>query len=263
MHWSRLLLLAAMVAGCGRQATTEARVAHKPPRDSMYVLYPFATVDSTAAAAIAAATSDDRGVVIPITAAAPVGLPRNLEVSADPDSTANVIAYVDFYAMPDGGWSDSLRSVTPNLFGQLTRAGHEDYGLPFDSLFGAWARVTYGYSAEGREHKGWVHLKKDSVGVVTYDQIMMQYQSWFADPASVTLYDQPNGRAVPPFPFELGYSMRVVSATPEWIGVHLVVPDTTECSGNPSAPVRGRALLYLRRESSNPQKQIWSAVAGC
>jgi hypothetical protein len=264
MHWSRLLFVAALVAACDRQATPEeAKVAHKPARDSMHVLYPFATVDSTAAAAIAAATADDRGVVIPIITAAPIGLPRNLEVSSDPDSTANVIAYVDFYARPDGGWSDSLRSVTPNLFGQLTRAGHEDYGLPFDSLFGAWARVTYGYTADGREHKGWVHLKKDSVGVVTYDQIMMQYQSWFADPASVVLYDQPNGRVVPPFPFELGYSMRVVSVTPEWIGVHLVVPDTTECSGNPSAPVRGRALLYLRRESSNPQKQIWSAVAGC
>jgi hypothetical protein len=259
-----LLVVAALVTACDRQAAPEqARVAHKPPRDSMHVMYPFATVDSTAAAAIAAATSDDQGVVIPIITSAPIGFPRNLEVSSEPDSTASIVAYVDFFANPDGGWTDTLRAVTPNLFGQLTRAGHEDYGLPYDSLVGAWARVIYGYTADGREHKGWVQLKKDSVGVITYDQLMMQYQTWFADPASVVLYDQPNGKPVN-LPLEHGsYSLRVVSVSPEWIGVQIVVPDTTECSGNPAAPVRGRALLFLRRESSNPQKQLWSAVAGC
>src|SRR5688572_8415896 len=187
MHWSRIVLLLGVVAACERSQTAEeVQPAAKPARDSMHVLYPFATVDSSAAAAIAAATSDDRGVVIPIITQAPIGVPRNLEVSSEPDAAANVVAYVDFYPMAEGGWRDTLRAVTPNLFGQLTRAGHEDYGVPFDSVAGTWARVIYGYTADGREHKGWVQLKQDSVGVLTYDQLMMQYQSWFADPGSVT-----------------------------------------------------------------------------
>lgn len=258
------VVLACALGACeGAGDGEQARVALKPARDSMHVLYPFATVDSSAAAAIAAATADDRGVVIPVITSAPVGFPRNLEISSAPDSTANVVAYVDFFANAEGGWTDTLRALTPNLFGQLTRAGHDDYGLPFDSVAGSWAQVIYGYTADGREHKGWIHLKQDSVGLITYDQMMMQYQSWFADPGSVTLYDRPGGTVVPPFPFELGYSMQVVSVSPEWIQVKLVVPDTTECSGDPKATVRGRALLWLKRESNNPQRQIWSAVAGC
>ena len=263
MHWSRIIVFAGVVAACERSEAPEAaQPAAKPARDSMHVLYPFATVDSSAAAAIAAATSDDRGVVIPIITQAPIGVPRNLEISSEPDAAANVVAYVDFYSMAEGGWRDTLRAVTPNLFGQLTRAGHEDYGLPFDSVTGAWARVIYGYTADGREHKGWVQLKQDSVGAITYDQMMMQYQSWFADPGSVTFYDQPNGNVVN-FPLDAGYSMQVVNLSGPWIGVRVVVPDTTACSGDPSARVQRRALLWVKRVSNNPQRQIWSAVAGC
>lgn len=264
MRWSKFLFPMLVLAACERgvPAPEQVQAAPKPVRDSMHVLYPFATVDSSAAAAIAAASADDRGVLIPVITNAPIGLPRNLEISSEPDAAANVVAYVDFFAVPDGGWSDTLRSVTPNLFGQLTRAGHEDYGLPFDSVSGQWARVIYGYTAGGREHKGWVQLKQDSVGVITYDQMMMQYQSWFADPGSVTLYDQPNGTPVN-FPLDQGYSMQVVNLSGPWIGVRLTVPDTTACSGDESAPVRARALLWVRRVNNNPQGQIWSAVAGC
>lgn len=228
----------------------------------MHAVQPFADLDSAAGAAIATAMADDRGIVFPVMAAPPTGTPPGMVLREDGDEEAPIVAYLDFQARPEGGWSDAMRAVKPDLYGQLTRVSHDDYGMPADSVRAGWARVIYGYTRAGEEQRAWVRLKRDSVQLATYDSLMTAYPSWFTDPSAVTFYEQPNGPAKT-FPLEPSYGLSVQAVLGPWIRVHVTVPDTTECSGDPAAIVERRATLWVPRVNKNKQRQIWSAVAGC
>jgi hypothetical protein len=263
MRLRNLMLLVLAVSACeqtdrGRDAGATGQAA---PAE-LHVVKPFADLDSASGAAIARAMADDRGVVFGAQATWRNGVPPNLVVRAQPDPAAPVVARLEFHGQGAGGWIDTLRAAQPDLFGQLTRASHEEYGLASDSVRNGWARVVYGYARDGAEHRGWVELQPDSLQLASYDSLMLTYPSWFTEPAAVTFHRQPNG-AVAAFSLEPSYSVHPQSVIGPWIRVHVVVPDTTTCSGDPAAPVQRSATLWVRRVNDNGQRQLWSAVAGC
>lgn len=214
--WILVLLLSA----CADRPPEAGQTTTPPPpeRSTMHAVLPFADLDSAAGAAIAAVMADDRGIVYPVSGAPPTGTPGGLVIRQDRNAGAQIVAYLDFHSGSDGGWTDTLRATVPDLYGQLARAGHEDYGLAADSVHDGWARVIYGYLLSGEEQRGWVRLKRDSVQLATYDSLMMQYSSWFANPAAVTFYQQPNGPTTT-FSLDPSYAMSVQAVLGPWIRV--------------------------------------------
>jgi hypothetical protein len=193
---------------------------------------------------------------------------HELVVRQKPSAAAPIVAYVGIVERADG--SHSIYAANePNLIGELERVSHEEYGLVADLVRGDWVRTVYGYTRRGEVRRGWVHLVPGQAEYKSYDRQILDHLTWFEKPATVELFDRPNGRRIR---FSLrataadpagDYLLEVLSIRGSWIEVKLTVPDIDPCSGNPEAKVERRTRAWVRRYDRHGRYQIAYAPAGC
>ena len=188
--------------------------------------------------------------------------PAELTILNDTSHEVQTIARLRFYALPDGGMTDTLWVRRPDLFGDLERATHEHYGLQASSRHGGWARVNYAYDADGVAQEGWVQIVPGKVHYASYDSLMQSVSTDFSDPAAARFYDRPGGTGVR-VSLEPSHALKVLEPRAGWIRIILTVPDTTECTGDPNATVTRRDTVWVPRVNASGRRQLVSAVAGC
>ena len=237
-----------------------------------FAVAPLADLNELETGAIQRARGDDLGVVYVPGTAFRAGDAAELIIRADSNGRAPIVSYINFVNMPDGGWHTVHAANTPALFGELERAGHEDYGLPGQKMSERWARVVYAYDRAGKEQTGWIRLHTDTVKYMAYDAQLVEFDAHFTQPDSVQFFDAPNGS---PVPFALirrdaqtresadDYTVRVLRVQDGWYHVRVAVPDTSPCTGDEKAKVARRADLWVARTNRSGRRQMWAAVAGC
>jgi hypothetical protein len=190
-----------------------------------------------------------------------------LVVRQDPSPAAPVVAYVGVVQQPDGLHSIHAANER-DLIGELERVSHEEYGLVADRVQRGWARAVYGYTRTGQVRRGWVQLMPGRAAYKSYDEQILEHATYFANPDRVELFERPNGRRIR-FPLEraadgtIDYELTVLSIKGPWIEVQLTVPDTSGCSGDPTAQVKRRARAWVRRHDRRGRYQIAYGAGGC
>jgi hypothetical protein len=256
-------------------AATDSFAAKVMSADSIapgyYAVQPLADLTELENEQITRARGDDRGVVYSPAGSWSGNHPPDLIIRSDSSVTAPMVSYVKYESMSDGGWRSVHAANQPQLFADLERAGHEEYGLPGERLSERWARVIYAYTRTGQEQTGWVQLKPDTLVFTAYDEQLFDFDVHFAHPDSVEFFDRPQGNRVP---FSLtttdsvtgenpDYTLRVLELRDDWIRVAVSVPDTAACGGDENAKVTRRADVWVMRVNRRGQRQLWAAVAGC
>jgi len=200
-----------------------------------------------------------KGVVVP---AFGEGVPQELNVLNDTVYEIQTVARVRFYPSEAGGWSDTIWTRAPDLYAQLLRATHEDYGLPVTAVHGRWLRVDYAYAADGSPRAGWVYLAPGRAMYHDRDAQLREFSTTLANPDSAELVLTPGGRPLR-VDMSAGYTLRVLRIEDEWIQVLLMRPDTSACTGNEGLRVTRRDTVWVRRFDARGMRQLTSAVAGC
>ena len=261
----RVLPLVVVVAGCQQQSDNQPATALRPapatvsaePR--LHPVQPQFQLRDSAAEAAERAEARALGIVYSMFADT---LPAELAVLNDTSGEVRTVARVRFYQMASGGWADTIWANQPGLYGTLTRASHEEYGLQTLGVSGNWAQAIYAYNEAGDPQLGWVRLVPRRVQHVAYDSLLFQYTSDLLNPDAAVFYDKPEGKPVK-VSLEPNYSLDVLQVAGEWIRIALAVPDTAECTGDPSATVARRDTVWVPRINKNGYRQLYSAVAGC
>ena len=199
------------------------------------------------------------GVVVPVYGER---APRELAVTNDTVYEVQTIARLRFYPRPDGGWTDTLFAREPNLFHQLVRATHEDYGLPVVARHGEWLRVHYAFAADGSPMAGWVRLAEGQTAYHDVNEQMSEFSTSLADANNTEFFRQPNGQRVQ-VDLRPTHMLEVLRIDGDWIQVALLRPDTTPCTGDPQLHVRAGDTVWVRRYNAQGRRQLHSAVAGC
>jgi hypothetical protein len=261
----------ASAASAVGDTTTPAVITADTILPGFFAVQPLADLNALENDRIARARGDDIGVVYAPGTAWRVSGPAELIIRSDSNERATIVSYVNFVNMPDGGWRTVHAGRDSAVFGDLERAGHEDYGLPGQQINERWARVVYGYNRAGEERSGWIRLHTDTVKYTAYDAQLFEFDTRFTNPDSVEFFDAPNGNPVP-FPLTRrdatgesadDYTVRVLRVQDGWYHVRVAVPDTAPCTGDEQAKVTRRADLWVTRTNRSGRRQMWAAVAGC
>jgi hypothetical protein len=200
-----------------------------------------------------------RGVVVP-TYVRPA--PRELSVINDTMREISTLARVRFYPLPDGGWSDTIWTREPNLYGGLIRATHDDYGLPVLSRHGEWLRVAYAFAADGSTRAGWVRLVPGKLVYHDVDRQLLEFSTSLVQPEGTEFFAAPNGPQVH-VDLAPSHTLQVVRIGGDWIQVVIMRPDTSACTGDESLQVLARDTVWVRRYDATGKRQLQSAIAGC
>lgn len=199
------------------------------------------------------------GVVVPVYGEA---APQELSVVNDTAYEIQTIARVRFYLSPDGGWTDTLWTKEPNLYGGLIRATHEDYGLPVVGIRGRWLRVHYAYTEHGSPRQGWVRLVPGKSVYHDRDRQMFEFSTSLVDAAKTEFFGNPRGERVRVDPGS-SHTLQVVRVAGDWIQIVLAQPDTSACTGDEDQKVTRRDTVWVRRFDTQGKRQLTSAIAGC
>lgn len=199
------------------------------------------------------------GVVVPVYGEA---APQELSVVNDTAYEIQTIARVRFYPSADGGWTDTLWTKEPNLYGGLIRATHDDYGLPVVGIRGRWLRVHYAYSEDGSPREGWVRLVPGKSVYHDRDRQMFEFSASLVDPAETEFFGSPRGERVRVDPGS-SHTLQVVRIDGDWIQIVLAQPDTSACTGDEDRKVTRRDTVWVRRFNMQGKRQLTSAIAGC
>lgn len=200
-----------------------------------------------------------KGVVVPTYGQV---TPQELNVVNDTSYEIRTIARVRFYPLPDGGWTDTTWTSEPDLYTELVRATHDDYGLPVTEIRGRWLRVYYAFAEDGSPRSGWVHLVPGKSIYHDRDRQLFEFSSSLADSAGTEFFATPDGQPVA-VDLRPSYTLSVLRVEKDWIQVVLMRPDTSACTGNENYRVARRDTVWLRRYNASGKRQLTSAIAGC
>ena len=199
------------------------------------------------------------GVVVPTYGEA---APQELSVVNDTAYEIQTVARLRFYPRADGGWTDTLWTREPSLYGGLIRATHDDYGLPVVAVKGRWLRVHYAFAADGAARSGWVQLVPNKSVYHDRDRQMFEFSTDLADASSTEFYATPRGARVA-LDLTPSHTLRVLRVADGWIQVVLMRPDTSPCTGDEGLRVARRDTVWVRRFNAQGKRTLTSAVAGC
>ncbi len=258
-------LLAALLFACQpapdeRPATAARDAVAMPAAQIRFHPAPgLSELGPEASAVVSRHREQAKGVVVPAYTRV---VPDELTVLNDTAHEVQTIARVRFYPRSDGGWTDTVWTRETNLFSNLLRATHEDYGLPVVSRQGAWLRVHYAYAADGTPRAGWVRLADGKTAYHDWDQQMFDFSTSLAQPETTEFYSAPNGAQVQ-MDLPSSHTLQVLRVAGDWIQVQLMQPDTSACTGDETLTVRRRDTVWVRRYNTQGLRQLQSAFAGC
>jgi hypothetical protein len=199
------------------------------------------------------------GVVVPTYGEA---APQELSVVNDTAYEIQTIARLRFYPRDDGGWTDTLWTREPGLYGGLIRATHEDYGLPVTEVRGRWLRVHYAFAADGSPRSGWVQLVPGKSVYHDRNRQMFEFSTDLVNPQETELHAGPGSR---PIGVDMGnsHTLRVLRIQGDWVQVVIMQPDTSACTGDEDTRVTRRDTVWVRKFNAQGKRQLTSAIAGC
>ena len=199
------------------------------------------------------------GVVVPVYGEV---APRELSVVNDTAYEIQTIARLRFYPRDEGGWTDTLWTREPGLYGELIRATHDDYGLPVTKVRGRWLRVHYAFAADGSPRSGWVQLVPGRSVYHDRDRQMFEFSTDLANPQDTQLHASP-GSAPASVHIGPSHTLRVLRIQGDWVQVVIMQPDTSVCTGDEDLKVTRRDTVWVRKFNAQGKRQLTSAIAGC
>lgn len=183
-------------------------------------------------------------------------------VRTEPSASASERALFLLHNHGGSGWSYELRTDPPARINAVEFA-YEEKGLPFDSLAGRWARVIYGWPADGPPLRGWVSLAESQARTLFWTDLLRQRNLFWEDPADARFYAAPGGSAVdirltPPGISWASYDIVPVRTDGPWMQVRVVVPSI--CSDEPGSVER---LAWIRYLDAAGRPLVWPRTRGC